>query len=160
MRENGQSVRSSPANVDQAGPGSNRSTAIRLVRALDSGVTQSSTKQCSAPHSDLSICALRSGRQIRRKTDLNKVCQLSTLTAVNSHGKRDLAAMAQADKPNSAAGDAEPLRKVVHGVLIIDSSIEGEQDSSLGRLIRIGNLLRYQVRHTVLLRWLPIRVTI
>jgi len=71
---------------------------------------------------------LRSGGQIGRGTDLKKVFRQSTGKALNSSGKRDLAAMAKADEPNGPADAAEPPRKVAHGVTIIDSSIEGEPD--------------------------------
>jgi len=77
---------------------------------------------------------LRSGRQIGRETDLKKVFGLSTRTAVNSSGKRDLATLAKAKEVNGPADTAEPLRKVARGVPIIDSSIEGEQDRLHGEV--------------------------
>jgi len=103
---------------------------------LDSGFTQSPSKQPSAPPTDLGIRALRSGRQIGKETDLRKVFQvrLSTRRAVNSSGKRDLAAMAEADEPNGPADAAGPPRKGTRGVPIIDSSIEGELDRHHGEV--------------------------
>jgi len=82
----------------------------------------------------LGIRALRFGRQIGSETDLKNVFQLSTQTAVHSSGKLDLAAMAEADKPNGSADHAEPLSKVAHGVPIIDGSIEGEPDRVHGEV--------------------------
>ena len=136
MRESGQRVCSGLADVDEREPDSNRSSATKIVRALDHGFTQSPSKQPSAPHTDLGICALRSGRQIGRETDPKKVFRLSTRTAVNSCGKCDLAAMANTDKPNSPADAAEPRRKVAHGVPIINSSLEGEPDRLHGKVNR------------------------
>jgi len=128
MRKTKQRVRSGPVDVDEPELDSNRSSPNKVLRALDSGFTPSPTKQPTAPPNDLGICVLRSGRQIGRETDLNKVFQLSTRTAVNSSGKRDLAAMVEADQPNGPVDAAEPPRKVPRGVPIIDSSLEGERD--------------------------------
>jgi len=116
MRKTRQRVRSSPADVDKPEPDSNRSSATKVVRALDYGFTPSPSKQPSAPPTDLGIRALSSGRQIGRETNLKEVFRLSTQMAVNSSGNRDLAAMAEADEPNSPADAAEPPRKVAPGV--------------------------------------------
>jgi len=128
MRKTGQRVCSGLAGLNEPEPDSNPSSATKVVRALDSGFTPSPSKQPSAPPTDLGICALRSGRQIGRETDLKKVFWLSTRTAVNTSGKRDLAAMVEADDPNGQAEAAEHQRKVARGVPIINSSIEGEPD--------------------------------
>jgi len=134
MRKTGQRVRSGLEEVNELEPDSNRSSATKVVPALDSGFTPSPSKQSSAPPTDLGICALRSGRQIRRKTNLKEVFQLYTRTAVNRRGKRDLAAMAEADEPNGPVYAAEPPRKVTCDVPIIDSSIEGEPDRLHGEV--------------------------
>ena len=102
------------------------------MRAWDSCFTLSPSKQPSAPPTDLGIRALRSGQQIGRETGLKQVFRLSPGTAVNSSGKRDLAARAKANKPNSPADAVEPLRKVTRRVPIIDSSIGGEPDRLYG----------------------------
>jgi len=128
MRKTRQRVSSGLADVDELEPDSNHSSATKVVRALDSGFTPSRSKQPSAPPTELDIHALRSGSQIGRETDLKKVFRQSTRRAVNSSGKRDLAAMAEADELNGAADTTEPLRKVTHRVPNIDSSIEGEPD--------------------------------
>jgi len=93
MRKTRQKVRSGPADVNEPEPDSNRSSATKVVRALDSGFTPSLSKHPSAPPTDLGIRALRSGRQIGRETDLKKVFRLSTRMAVNCSGKRDRAAI-------------------------------------------------------------------
>jgi len=136
MRKTGPRVRSGPADVDEPEPDSNHSTATKVVRALDSGFTPSSSKQPSASPTDLGIRVLRSGRQIGRETDLEEVFRLSTRTAVNSGGKRDLAAMAEANAANGLADSAEPLRKVARGLPIFDSGIEGEPDRLHGEVNR------------------------
>ena len=125
---------SGPADVDEQEPDSNRSSATKGVRALDSGFTLSPSKQPSTPPTDLGIRALRSGRQIGRESDLKKVFQISTRTVVNSSSKRDLAAMAEADEPNGLADAAQPLRKVARSVPIIDCSIDGEPDRVHGEV--------------------------
>jgi len=129
-------VRSGLVDVDEPEPDSNRSSATKVVRALESGFTPSPSKQPSASPTDLGIFVLRSGRQIGRETDLKKVFRLSTRTAVNSSGKRDLAAMAEADEPHSLADAADPPRKVTCGMPIIDSSIDGEPDRLHGEVNR------------------------
>ena len=117
-------MRSGLADVDKPELDSNRSSATKVVQALDSGLTASPSKQPSAPPTHLGIRALRSGRQIGWGTDLKQVFRLSTRTAGNSSGKRDLAAMAEADEPYSPADAAEPLTKVACSVSTSDSSIE------------------------------------
>jgi len=62
MGKIGQRVRTVPADVDKPEPDSNRTSATKVVRALDSGATPSPSKQSSAPSSDLGIRAMRSGR--------------------------------------------------------------------------------------------------
>ena len=109
-------------------------SATKVVRPLDSGFISSPSKQPSAPSTDLGVRALRSGRQIGRETDLKNVFQLSTQTAVNTSGKRDLAAMAEADQPNGPADAAESPKKVARSVPIINSSIEGEPDRLHGEV--------------------------
>jgi len=136
MRKTGQRVYHGPADVNEPEPDSNHSLATKVVQALDSGFTPSPSNQPSAPPTDLGIRAFRSGRQIGRETDLKKVFRLSTRTVVNSSGKRDLAAMAEADKPNGPANTTKPLRKVARGVPIINSSIEGEPDRLHGEVYR------------------------
>jgi len=121
-------VGSGLADVNEAEADSNRSSATKVVRALDSGLSSFPRKQPSAPPTDLGIHVLRSGQQIGRETDLKKVFWLSTRTAVNSSGKRDLAAMAEADKPNGPPEAADPPRKVARAVPIIDSHIAAEPD--------------------------------
>jgi len=126
MRKTRQRVRSSQVDVAEPEPDSNHSSATKVVQPLDSSFTPSPANQPSAPATDLGFRALRSGRQIGRKTDLRKVFRVSTLTAVDSSGKGDLASIAEADEPNAQAKAAEPRRKVARGVPIIDSSIERE----------------------------------
>jgi len=63
-----------------------------------------------------------------------KVFQLSTRMAVNTSGKRGLAAMAEGEEPKDPADTAEPPRKVAPGVPIIDSSIDGEPDGLHGEV--------------------------
>jgi len=116
MPKTRQRVGSGAVDMNEPDPHSNRSSATKVVPALDSGFTPSSSKQPSAPSTDLGIRALRSGRQIERETHLNKVSRLSTRMVVNSSVKRDLVAMPEADEPNGPADAAEPLRKVACGV--------------------------------------------
>jgi len=127
-------VGSGPAEVDEPEPDPNRGSATKVVRGLDSRFTPSPSKQPSAPPTDWGIRALKSGRQIGRENDLKKVFWLSTRTAVNTRGKRDLATMAEADEPNGLAEAAEPPRKVAPGVPIINSGIEGEPDTLHGEV--------------------------
>jgi len=129
-----QRLRNSPADVDKPEPEKNRSSATKVVRDLDSGFIPSPSKQCSAPPSNLGIRALRSGRQIGMESDLRKVFQLSTQTAVNSSGKRDLAAMAEADELNGPADAAKPLRKVACSVPMSGGRIESEPDRLHGEV--------------------------
>ena len=136
MRKTRPLVHSSASDVDELEADSNRSSATKVIRALNSGFTPSARKQLepSAPPTDLGIRALRSGGQIGKETDLKKVFRLYTQTAVNCSGKWDLGAMAEADKPNSLADAAEPGRKVARGMPIIDSSIDGELDRLHGEV--------------------------
>jgi len=136
MRKSGQRVRRGPADSDELEPDSDRSSATRGVQPLDPGFIPSSTKQPSAPPTDLGIRALKSGRQIGRESDLKKVFPLSTWTAVNRSGKRDPAVMAEVDKMNGPAETAEPPRKVARSVPIIDCSIEGKLDRLHGEVNR------------------------
>jgi len=80
-------VHSGRADVDKPEPDSNRSSATKVVLDLDSGFTPSPSKQPSAPPTDLGICALRSGRQIERETDLMKVFRLSMSQTVTKQGR-------------------------------------------------------------------------
>jgi len=73
MRKTGLRVRSGPADVNEPEPDSNCSSDTKVMRALDSGFTPSPSNQPSAPHTDLGLRALKSGRQIGRETDLNNV---------------------------------------------------------------------------------------
>ena len=86
-------------------------TATKVVQALDSGFTQYPSKQPSSPPTYWGIRALSSGRQIGRETDLKKVFWRSSRTAINSSGKRDLAAMAEADEPKGPVATEEPPRQ-------------------------------------------------
>jgi len=124
------------AEVDEPEPDPSRSSATTVVRASHSGFRPCPSKQPSAPPTDLGIPALRSGRQIGRETDLKKVFQLSTPTAVNSSGKRDLSAMAEADQQNGLADAAEPPRRVASSMPIGEGSIEGEPDRLHGEVNR------------------------
>ena len=136
MQKTGQTVPSDLAEVDEPEPDLNCSSATKVGRALDSGFAPSPSKQPSVPPTNLVIHALRSGRQIGRETNLKKVFRLSTWTAVNSSGKRDLAAMAEADEPDGPAEAAEPPRKIARSVSMIDSSIEGQPDRLHGEVNR------------------------
>jgi len=112
MGKTGQRVRTGLADSDDSEPQSNCSSATKVVRALDCGFTLSTSKQRSAHSTDLGICDVISGRQIGSETDLKKVFWLSTRRAVNSSGKADQGAIAEADEPNSPADAGEPARKV------------------------------------------------
>jgi len=136
MPKTGQRVRSGLADVDEPEPDSNRSSAPKVVRALDSGFTPSPSKQSSAPHTHLGIRALRSGRQIGRETNLEKVFRLYTWTAIHSSGKRDQAGVAEADELDGPADAAEPLRKVACGVRMRLRGIKGQPDRLHGEVNR------------------------
>jgi len=99
------------------------------VVPLNSSFTLSADKQPSAPATHLGICSLRSGQQIGRETDLKKVLRLSARTVVNPSGPPDIAAIAEANKPNDEADAAGPRKKVSHSLPIIDSIMEGEPDN-------------------------------
>jgi len=128
MQKTRQRVRSGPADVDEPEPDSKRSLAAKVVRGLDSSFTPSPSNQHSAPPTDLGIHALRSGRHIGRESDLKILFWLSTWTAVNSSGKCDLAAMAEADELHGPVEARKPPREVASGVPILESSIESRPD--------------------------------
>ena len=138
-----------------------RNSANRVVLAPDSGFAPSPGKQPPALLVDLSICALRSGRQIGRETDLKKVSRLSTRTAVKSSSKRDLATMTEGNESNGPVDAEQPLREVVRSVPIINCSYEDAPD----RLLHVEGSRSQQSTarpspQTIVLRWLPISVTI
>lgn len=139
-RTPGQTLRGGTADIDEPEPDSNvaadcgHNMAAQVMPALDSGFAPSPGKQVSAPPADLGTRLLRSGRQIERRTDLKKASGQSTWTAINSSGKRNLAAITEADEANSPANAAEPARKVARGVPSIGTGIEGEPDRLHGEV--------------------------
>ncbi|CAZ80620.1 unnamed protein product [Tuber melanosporum] len=139
-RNTGQTLRRGTVDVDEPELDSNvsadrgRNLATRVMPALNPGFAPSPGKQVPAPSTDLGTRVLRSGGQIGRGTDRKKASRLRTQTAVNSSPKCNLAAITDADEPNSPADAAEPPRNVARRVTAINTSIESELDRVHGEV--------------------------
>ena len=95
----------------------------------DSGFSPPPSKQAFTHLGNFDTRALKPSR-IGRETDRKKASLLSSLTAVSSSSKRNLAAMAELDELNSPADPAEPPRKAACLMLATDSSGKVEPERS------------------------------
>ena len=89
----------------------------------DAGFSPPPSKHAFTHVDNLDTGALKPSR-IGREIDRKKASVLPSVTAVSSSSKRNLAAMTELDKLNSAADPAEPPRKVARLILATHSSLE------------------------------------
>jgi len=138
MKKTAATQRSRRPDVDEsesdsdvpADTGPNLTTPV--ISALPSGSSPSPGKQAFIHLANLDTRALRPSREFGRETNRKKAVELPSRTAVGRSSKRNLAAITELDEPNRPADPAEPPRKVVRRMPVIDSRVQVEPERSYG----------------------------